>query len=225
MPAQVGRCTDGMPRPLHTLRPLRPLPGGAARRGRPGVSRGFSLIELLVVMSVIAVLIGVTLPAVSHVRQQALKATCMSNLRQVGLVVDAYRADFDEKYPTARYMPEPFITGDADPPLPDLLDPYLAKTPSPATGQPVPDRVYHCPGDALVHPLAGVSYMYRVGIAGQTIEESFPVKHLGLTASDIAIANDFDGGTFDTTTAGELAVPFFHDLRNFLYADGHVGNF
>lgn len=172
------------------------------------------------VIAIVAILVGIALPSVAMVRQRATKTACMSNLRQVGIAIDAYRADHKDVYPLARYMPEPFVSGDDDPPLPDMLASYL-----PASADPAARSVYRCGGDAgLVFDRCGISYMYRVGIAGQTLEDYFPVKTWGLVASEVPIANDFDGGTFDLTDGSAIAVPFFHDLRNLLFADGHVGN-
>jgi prepilin-type N-terminal cleavage/methylation domain-containing protein/prepilin-type processing-associated H-X9-DG protein len=95
-------------------------------------ARGFTLIEILVVSAVVATLAAILLPAFARVRENARRASCQNNLRQIGLGLSQYLQDYDDTYPNVFFGPG--WPGEYR--WMDALEPYLKST-----------QAFVCPSD------------------------------------------------------------------------------
>lgn len=77
--------------------------GVALFRGiRVSSAQAFTLIELLVVIAIIAILAAMLLPALARAKEEAHRAVCKSNMRQMALTAIMYAGDNQERFPSAR---------------------------------------------------------------------------------------------------------------------------
>lgn len=67
--------------------------------GLPGTRRGFTLAELLVVITIISFLAAIAATGLSSAREKARQTSCMSNLRQIGVAIVTYRGDHSGRNP------------------------------------------------------------------------------------------------------------------------------
>ena len=124
--------------------------------------RAFTIIELLIVISVIAVLAGMLVPTVRQARASAQLASCQGRLRQWGLAFDLYALRNDDFYPHADGLDRE--NGPADwYGWVDVLPPLMDEKPwrDHARGHfPGPDRIFQCPA-AMLGPEDAYNYKPR----------------------------------------------------------------
>lgn len=76
------------------------------RAARPSLAPrpGFTLVDVLATISVIAVLIGLLIPGLAGVSESARRVACQSNVRQIGLALVMYTSDYNGQLPRSRYI-------------------------------------------------------------------------------------------------------------------------
>ncbi len=221
------------------------LPARNPARSRTHRPAGFTLVELLVVIGIIAVLIGILLPALGRAREAASKTACLSNMRQLTTGWIMYANDhkghlvFAETWkkdePVSSGLPHDqdgwMLSGNDEPSITNgLLYKYVKSM-----------EVYRCPSDPVRTNLR--SYVINTALNGAfeenpntgapmipTVRKIAKVKpgRLVFIEENDVIKDGVYGGSFLVLPAGNIWVDvpaFWHPKStNMSFADGHAEN-
>lgn len=159
----------------------------------------FTLVEVMVVLVIISALVVLIIPASERVIHRARAASCMGNLRNLGMALNSYLSEHNNTMPNMVIARE--TMGDDPPALDTVLAPYAGNA-----------AVFRCPADAKkIWEKTGTSYLWN-NLLNEQNAASLNFMGLITSGNRIPVVSDKEN---------------FHKYRDFevniLYADGHVG--
>jgi len=200
-------------------------------------SGGFTLVEIVVVIAIVGVLAAMVFPVAIKTREMSRRATCVSNLRQIGMAFSMYLADWDGafpntgdpylwmgrrwRWPLAEYLGEQSVRDPAHPedPLRSVRTPEVLVCPSDSTARERWDTTsygycaafYHTPGQIAAMTADDLWKEDRFPCVTQHEERvTYPGSKV-LVAEWLTNHSSVQTGWWD-----------WRGARNYLFVDGHV---
>lgn len=157
--------------------------------------RGFTLVELLVVVAIIGLLAAILVPVLGRVQARGRTADCTNNLRQIGEGLALYVNSWRGRYPVAARKPS------------EKKGPSLRLV---MADQVEGEEIWRCPEDETFFASEGLSYEWNSFLSGQVLQASVIYKLAMRNAAAVPLLGDYekvhDGGS----------------SRVVLFADGHA---
>ena len=168
------------------------------------MKRGFTLIELLLVIAILAILAGILLPVISRTKEAARSAACLSNLHQIGIALQIYVSDNQNRLPVA-FDRSTNSAASNGPAINQVLAVQTAGV----------SNIFLCPSDRKqLFELTGSSYSWNSLLNGQDADR---LQVFGMAFNPHQIPLVYDKEKFHFIHGDTRAV-------NYLYADQHIKN-
>jgi prepilin-type N-terminal cleavage/methylation domain-containing protein/prepilin-type processing-associated H-X9-DG protein len=173
---------------------------------------GFTLVELLVVIGIIAILMGMLLPALSRAKQKANRIGCMNNIRQINLAASMYAGDHDGEYPRRAQIQKCWIFA--------LKSYYGNNSPTNnANGKEWNSKILKCPTDRWLewrsYLINGFNDYWAATLSKHDYEQVMQWRYAhGMKESEIKLPSD-------TILFGEKRIGSFHVHMDFGQGGGN----